>query len=104
MSNAIVKITNGIFAVKFVALVEAADVRSSRGTLPKAAVERRVATSGDQFFFAFISQLSGWALVPPSCYVLMYEDQCCKVAEESYCLLFIFCYALCHCTCHRPDP
>ena len=39
-------------------------------------------------FFAFISQLSGWAFVAPSCFVLMHQDQCCKVADES--LLFIF--------------
>jgi len=39
-------------------------------------------------FFAFIFQLSGWALVAPSCFVLMHQDQCCKVADES--LLFIF--------------
>ena len=38
--------------------------------------------------FAFIFQLSGWALVEPSCFVLMHQDQCCKVADES--LLFIF--------------
>ena len=34
-------------------------------------------------FFAFISQLSGWALVAPSCFVLMHQDQRCKVADES---------------------
>ena len=50
--------------------------------------------SGDQSarraekFFAFIFRLSGWALVAPSCFALMHQDQCCKVADES--LLFIF--------------
>jgi len=39
-------------------------------------------------FFTFIFQLSGWAVVAPSCIVLMHQDQCCKVADES--LLFIF--------------
>ena len=52
------------------------------------------ACSGDQSarsaekIFAFFFQLSGWALVAPSCFVLMHQDQCCKVADES--LLFIF--------------
>jgi len=56
--------------------------------------QRIEARSGDhsarsaENFFAFISQLSGWALVTPSCFVLMHQDQCCKVADES--LLFIF--------------
>jgi len=40
-------------------------------------------------FFTFIFQLSGWAVVAPSCFVLMYQDQCCKVPGMS--LLFIFC-------------
>ena len=45
------------------------------------------ARSGDQSarsaenFFAFIFQLSGWALGAPSCFVLMHQDQCCKVAD-----------------------
>ena len=44
--------------------------------------------SGDQSaqsaekFFAFIFQLSGWAFMAPSCFVLMHQDQCCKVAED----------------------
>ena len=41
--------------------------------------------------FTFIFQLSGWALVAPSCFVLtflMYQDQCCQVAGEY--LSFIF--------------
>jgi len=29
-----------------------------------------------KIFFAFIFRLSGWALVAPSCFVLMYEDLC----------------------------
>jgi len=33
--------------------------------------------------FAFIFQLSAWALVASSCFVLMYEDQYFKVAGES---------------------
>ena len=52
------------------------------------------ARSGDQSaqsaenFFAFIFQISGWAVVAPSCFVLMRQDQCCKVDDEP--LLFIF--------------
>jgi len=40
-----------------------------RGHAAKAAVERRVARKK---IFAFIFQLSGWALVAPPCFVPMY--------------------------------
>jgi len=49
------------------------------------------ACSGDQSAekkIRLLFQLSGWAVVALSCFVLMYQDQCCKVVGES--LLFIF--------------
>ena len=72
---------------------EAAEDPTSRGgqAAEGSGIEVR---NGDQSarsakkFFAFIFQLSGWALLAPSCFVLMHQDQCCKVADES--LLFIF--------------
>jgi len=67
------------------------DVRSREG-MQKAVAQRRVVVisprEARKKIFAFIFQLSGWTLVAPSCFVLMHQDQCCKVAEES--LLFIF--------------
>ena len=72
----------------------AEDVKSRGGRLHEAASGGIEARSGDhsarsaEKFFAFIFQLSGWALVAPSCFALMHQDQCCKVADES--LLFIF--------------
>ena len=43
-------------------------------------VERRAAAisprEARKIYFAFIFQLSGWALMAPSCFVLMYEDLC----------------------------
>ena len=65
----------------------AKDVGIRGGTLLKAAVERRVERisprEAREIFFPFIFQLLGMALVAPSCFVLMYEDLCCKVAGES---------------------
>ena len=39
-------------------------------------------------FFAFIFQLSGWALMAPSCFVLMYEDQ---EPDEDICSIRLTC-------------
>ena len=58
-------------------------------------MERRAAVisprEARQNFFAFVFQVSGWALVAPSCFVLIYENLC------SICLT---CIILCACT-HR---
>ena len=46
--------------------------------LPKAAAQRRVVLisprKARKFFFAFIFQLSGWALVAPSCFAQQVPD------------------------------
>ena len=60
---------------------------AAEGSGIEARSEDQSARSAEKFF-AFIFQLSGWVLVAPSCFVLMHQDQCCKVADES--LLFIF--------------